>query len=40
LCKHVVADPEALRWARFFERRLLPDEYFLPTGTTLGWTAS
>ena len=30
-CKHMLEDPRALQWARVFERRILPDELYLPT---------
>lgn len=30
-CRHLLEDRSAIEWARFFERRLLPDEFYLPT---------
>ena len=30
-CKHLLVDAAALQWARVLERRLLPDELYLPT---------
>lgn len=30
-CRHMLTDAAALRWALVFERRLLPDEFYLPT---------
>ena len=31
LCRHLLTDEVALHWARIFERRLLADEWYLPT---------